>query len=852
MYKSKLSNTYNRSIVLSLLSVIIFSFFISSNINAEHKTTLFENKLQQAEIYYKKGIIYFNKKDFPASISFFRKALDFSPENVAIWNHLGMAYFNLNQFSKALQTFKKAAVIDKKDTEIQYNIALVNFKIGKLDAALSVLKKLIQSPSGYIEKQLSLMGMVYSQKGDDKSALKAYKKAIEIDNQDAKLYYLIGNLYYKEGNIKIAARFYISALKLNKNLVNAQYNLANCFFKLGNFDQAANYYESALKQVLHALDKGKEVSKKHTKAFYNLGKIYEKQKLFKKALNAYSNALKINPDFAQAVFKKSIVWEHLGKNKKALKLMEKSFKMSSNCTFIGKNLFLLTFKLNYLDKCLNYYSFLNDKYPKFLTPSILVKTGIVYYRKKNYQKAAHFFSIVLNKDAKNIKALEGQALTALKMDNYDTAVKNYTAIINILKRKKEKPLPSYLWNLSYSLQKKDLPKEALQFTLDLIKYYPYGKFFYQAAILQARVNNKQAALKLFKSALKVKWIKGEVLASQTPPISFYRKYAQTCLSERKTKTALKIFKLGLKKFPNSNSLLIDFGNFLLSENKFNQAANIYNKVIKTEPKNCAAKLNLKIAQLLSSQKTIFSKTTGSISEPFLSNSKFWFERGNFFASVGYYQEAIKSYSKSINLSDNNKLVKWNKLLCLIKSKEWEQALAMLETFSEAPVSQNDFNNAMLLVLDSLANQKIQNEKIEEAELIYKKAVKISPSSSLFLNNLGYVLYHLEKYKEAARYFQRAFHLKSKNAIIGFNNSIALVVNKKHDEALSFMLFHPELKKFPEYYVNLGFLLLSHNAMEPDAILRAWEQALKKIHTSNNVVLKKYNELRNFYYGGQKQ
>lgn len=94
-------------------------------------------------------------------------------------------------------------------------------------------------------------GMRRFNEGKVDEAIFAFKKAAELDEENAKAYYNIGWLYQSKGKayLDIAAKWYRKALARDKKMLNAYYNLGVIAFQRGDAKNAAHYFE-----ICYALD----------------------------------------------------------------------------------------------------------------------------------------------------------------------------------------------------------------------------------------------------------------------------------------------------------------------------------------------------------------------------------------------------------------------------------------------------------------------------------------------------------------------------------------------------------------------------------------------------------------------
>ncbi len=103
---------------------------------------------------------------------------------------------------------------------------------------------------------------------------------------------LRGNEQYKKGAFDKAAEDYRKAAELNKNNAKAQYNLGNALYKNKQIEEAEKAFEAA-----GEINPDKQLT---ANALYNKGVAHSRQKQLMESIGAYKNALKLRPDDQQA------------------------------------------------------------------------------------------------------------------------------------------------------------------------------------------------------------------------------------------------------------------------------------------------------------------------------------------------------------------------------------------------------------------------------------------------------------------------------------------------------------------------------------------------------------------------
>ncbi|MGA1867944.1 MAG: tetratricopeptide repeat protein [bacterium] len=184
------------------------------------------------------GIAYFYLRDYTQAEHAYRRVLELDDNYPELYNQYGQLYLARGEFSEALSCFKKMVFLKPNDPEAYYNMGKAYQALGDNDQAIySWGKALSLNPhlngvhlnlgNAYFEKELVEsaikewnialvgknidvvthlinLGMAYSQMGEYDKAIRAWKKAKEMNPEDPNPYYYLGSVYYHQGLYELA------------------------------------------------------------------------------------------------------------------------------------------------------------------------------------------------------------------------------------------------------------------------------------------------------------------------------------------------------------------------------------------------------------------------------------------------------------------------------------------------------------------------------------------------------------------------------------------------------------------------------------------------------------------------
>jgi tetratricopeptide (TPR) repeat protein len=155
-------------------------------------------------------------------------------------------------------------------------------ELGKIfNAVVAYQEKNIEFNKRFISPWIRL-GNVFAKQDQNKEAIEAYQKAIELAPDNAENWFELGNVHFKMESYQDAAEAFRKAIELDAGFGWAHSNLALTLVAQGNFEQAIPLYHQAIE--LLGEDKDKAVT------WNRLGNVYRKMNQYEPALEAFHKA----------------------------------------------------------------------------------------------------------------------------------------------------------------------------------------------------------------------------------------------------------------------------------------------------------------------------------------------------------------------------------------------------------------------------------------------------------------------------------------------------------------------------------------------------------------------------------
>lgn len=241
--------------------------------------------------------------------------LENSPDDPELYFQRGVYYYEREEFEPALQDFYQAVNIDDTYIDAYINIAYILIKQEKYERAITVLSKIIEADQTDAE-YYSIRGTVYYLLNKNNKALQDYNMALTLDTENADLYCDRAELLAELQRYEEAIPDYNKAIELDSS--NAKYynSRGHTYFLLSNHKEAltdfnkaitlqpdcAQYYYSRggnflimdnIPEGLADINKAIQLDNTEGRFFLARALVYYKKQEYPKALQDYETAYRL-------------------------------------------------------------------------------------------------------------------------------------------------------------------------------------------------------------------------------------------------------------------------------------------------------------------------------------------------------------------------------------------------------------------------------------------------------------------------------------------------------------------------------------------------------------------------------
>jgi len=271
----------------------------------EQLTETIQQHPDSASLYFERGKLRIETKDYKKGEIDLKKAIDLKPKVSLYYATLGQTYLDEEFRDSAMKYFSASLKVDPKNRVARLQKAFLlwlrNDYEGTLSQTDSLLEHYPKSP-----KALGLRSQVYEAQGNIDKAIKVMKKALQIEPLGYDAMMRMGDLLLKKNSGK-AIRFYEKAAQMDSSAAEPYYCIGLIKEKQGQKAEATIYYNKAIQH-----------NAQFVFTYFHLGKLYEDEQDWEKARKIYTLATRVAPTSSKAYYMRGKMEAHVGKIEEAI------------------------------------------------------------------------------------------------------------------------------------------------------------------------------------------------------------------------------------------------------------------------------------------------------------------------------------------------------------------------------------------------------------------------------------------------------------------------------------------------------------------------------------------------------
>ena len=519
---------------------------------------------------------------------------------------------------------------------------------------------------------------------------KYFESAVKYEVDDATSWFYLGSCYEKLGDFISAKNAFMTVIKLRPEYMEAYKNLCVILMKIGDTENAIVYaqiasgfetddyifdfilgtaymkakdFESAIEPLKKALKKAPD----NITVINSIGTCSMASGKTDEAIEAYKKALDLNPDSSISYYNIGSAYQIKQEHEKAIEYLQKAVDLEEDETYL-QSLAMSETKIGDYDCALKHY-----KQLALLCPG-----------KENYK-----YNIVTCYEA---------------MGDYQTAIKMLEGIVYV---NPKFILPAQKLANLY-VKTNQLSKAKDLYDNILLKEKVTAETLHQYAVLSSSLQDTETAERILKKDIKM-----------NPDMARAHKDLGTIyLNKRLFDYAEEEFKTALKIAPKDFEILFEYGNYLYSISKNEEAEKYYTESLEIEPKNVLALTFMALNKLVMNQVDEAKKYIMKALEVEPHHEYVQFCAGRILYAKGEYEDAkrylISAVEQNPDIETQNTLA-----LTYFQLGNYEQALNIFKNIN------TKFPNSVSVLMDIARCYENMDDK-DNALSYLDKVVDIFP------------------------------------------------------------------------------------------------------------------------------
>ena len=484
--------------------------------------------------------------------------------------------------------------------------------------------------------------------------------------------------------------------------------------------------------------------------FYEGLKLKNTEK-FDSSFEMFKRCLDIDSTSAAALFELSSYYIQLDRPEKAVTMMRKAVAYAPGNQEYHNTLATLLFSLEMFGEAADEYEILVNASPN--------KPELNYYLAESYTRMGEIGKAIDTYDAlENLMGMN-EAFSMQKYRLYMTLNQKEDAFGELNKLADKFPMESrypiiigdiYLQQnnnaqaLKYFNKAREIDIESPYYSVSMANYYE-------------KTGQRDSAKQQINAALI-----NERLDVNTKINILARYIVQLQRSKQDIDGANTLFQALLEQHPDESQLKLVYGEFLATQNKFEEARFQYQLVTEIEPENIDAWKQLMRLSLQAQDLDECIRICRKCKEIFPDDMEFYFFLGIAYYQKQEYMSAIDIYKEAIPLIPARDIVIVSNFYAQIgdtyfKIKEKEKAF---ESYEEA-LKYNDKN---ILVLNNYAYYlSLLKKDLSKAERMSALSIKMEPNNATYLDTYAWIFFIQKNYPLAKIYIEQAISKDRNNS-----------------------------------------------------------------------------------------
>ncbi len=519
------------------------------------------------------------KDDYKSALLYCDKALQLRKSDGMLWENRARCYTMLNELEKALSDYDQAILLSSWRPAYYTNRATVKLMLKDTIGAIADYRYAVEKEYKATEAHFNLGVLLIAQKKFD-GVYRLFKSCVENNINLAQSQFYIGYItYIDDKDPERAVYYYARSRESDNTLIMNDYYEAFC-----NYDMLE--YGKAIPLISNYLKKSpKDVSALYLKGLCLLQKRQhypEWEKEMKEAMACSDSCIAIDPRNVNYWLLKTRIAIQIKDYQNAQSLISEIEKSLPNSADLFMEKARLAMALNKRSEA---KAFLSEvlKLNRQLETEVDLLWGILLFEENNPQGALGYLEWCLRKQPKMFEALLYQSKCFLMDNKFEESEK---ALRDYMQKSDQLDEGYRVW--SQLLMAQNNTKEALQKIEAAIQENPVNEmsFVDMGNILQ-KINKSKQAIESFDQAIKTNGLCAPAFIGK----------GNALVNQGKLDEGYSCFIMAEKINPDIPDSQIGMGIILSKKKSYEDAIQVFNKVLEKHPRNSIAHFELGKAYL---------------------------------------------------------------------------------------------------------------------------------------------------------------------------------------------------------------------------------------------------------------
>ncbi len=800
--------------------------------------------------YHHLGLIYRQQQSYEEALHSFQQAVirhtDIG-ERARAWNQIGDIYQALGRLREAIGAYHQAIELDPTYASPWNSVGDVCRLLERPDEAIDAYRRAVELEPAMAWPYHSLALIYVERANDDRTAYEAaitlYRQAIERYSNDrdrARAWNDLGSTYQALHRLEDAIKAFRRAIELDPTYTTPLNKLGDVYQELGYHEDAIEAYRQAI-----ALEPGDAVS------WNSLGDVYRELAQFEAAIEAYQQALNFNPGFAWPYHSLGLIYQQQDRYELATPAFHQAARLhqrGEDRAIAWQQLGDIYRRLERFEEAVEAYQQARALGPAFAWP--YHNLGLIYEQRGDYEAAAPLFrqAIARHKNDRD-RVLSWQRLGDVchALNRYTEAIEAYQRVIEL------NPQAAGAWNClgtaQAALEHYEAAIKAFERAIELDPtlawpYHNLGLVYEQRAKYETAIPYYRQALDRHHQPLDA-------------ATSWYN-LGNVYLALERYPEATEAFSKATELNPGNALAWDSLGESYRAVKRQAEAEAAYRRAIQLDPTYAWPYHNLALVQVEQQQceaaLSLYRQAIerhGSDQDRAVS----WNNLGKVYYALGHRAEAMAAYEQAMKLDPAYAWPYNNLGVVYANQGDYEAAL----TLYRQAIARHNFDREEAVSWDNLANVLTSLGRYEEAITAYRQAVDLHPAYVIAWNSLGNVYQGVARYPEAIAAYQQALKLEPNSALAwnGLGDVYRLLgqqpetAQRRVEQAIE--AYQRAITLDPTYawpYHSLG--LIYEQRREYETALQYYQQAIERHENQRHKAVLWYNVGNIYRESGQYQ